>query len=456
MTPPSNPRDRCRVDSCSHSEPDLSWVDEWARNVRDFVSVREEDSVFIQRPNKAFKLNAAGVALLRRLFAGESLESVLGPHGADPRARRDVERFLLDLRCLLRHGLPDGYESSAVVREPFATNFSPLPVLSEVAVTYRCNAACTFCYAGCNVTANPVGSAREMTLDEVRLVLDRIATEAKVPSVSFTGGEATLRADLPEMIRHARGLGLRVNLVTNGLCAASAEYVATLRDAGLHSAQVSVEGTRANVHEAVTRVPGSFARTLRGVANFRDAGIAVHTNTTICRANVGDVEGFPEFVRATLGLPRFSMNLVIPTGSAPLAADGPLTYSEAASVVPRILERSRAAGVEFLWYSPTPLCLFNPIAAGLGNKGCAACDGLLSVGADGSLLPCASWDRPLGSLVERPFAELWNSDAARALRAKAEAPAGCRGCEHLAVCNGACPLYWRQVGCAELCAGAVA
>ncbi len=432
----------------SDALPDLSWADEWAENVREFVFVREEDSVFIQRPNKAFHVNPSGARLAKRLFDGERLSSILAPFRGDPRVWRDTERFLLDLRLMLRGGIPDGHESSAVERVPFERTFSRLPVLSEVAVTYRCNAACTFCYAGCNCTTNPVGSAREMTLDEVRRVLDRIAREAKVPSVSFTGGEATLREDLPEMIRHARTLGMRVNLVTNGLRAAEAGTAERLFAAGLHSAQVSVEGTTPEVHEAITRVAGSFARTLEGVRRLAAAGIRVHTNTTICRTNVDDAERFPRFVRESLGRDRFSMNLVIPTGSA--RSEDTVTYREVASVLPRVLAASRAEGVEFLWYSPTPMCVFNPIAAGLGNKGCAACDGLLSVGADGRLLPCASFDEPLGSLVASPFAEVWEAAEARSFREKERAPAGCRACERFDVCQGACPLYWRAVGTGEL------
>lgn len=432
------------------SEPDLSWADEWARNVREFVAVREEDSVFIQRPNRAFRLNREGAAILARLLGGEPVESILAPWRGNVRVRRDTERFLLDVRRMLRGGIPDDDDSPAVERVPFEASFSPLPVLSEVAVTYRCNAACVFCYAGCNVTENPAGTAREMTLDEVRTVLGRIASEAKVPSVSFTGGEATLRDDLPDMIRHARSLGMRVNLVTNGLRAADADYVAALRDAGLHSAQVSIEGTTEAIHDAVTRLPGSFARTARAVANFAAAGLHVHTNTTICRTNLDDVVRLPAFVRDVLRRPRFSMNLVIPAGTAALDGGPPVTYRDAARVLPRIRDASRAAGVEFLWYSPTPLCIFNPVAEGFGNKGCSACDGLVSVAADGNLLPCASWDRPLGSLVTRGFRELWNGAEARSIRAKDEAPAGCRACEHLAVCQGACPLYWRRAGLAEL------
>ena len=430
--------------------PDLAWADEWARNVREFVFVREEDSVFIQRPNKAFHLNPAGVRIAKRLLDGEAIATILAPFGDDPRPWRDTERFLLDLRRMLAGGIPDDDPSTAVERVPFERNFSPLPVLSEVAVTYRCNAACTFCYAGCNCTANPAGSAREMTLAEVCRVLDRIANEAKVPSVSFTGGEATLRPDLPDMIRHARSLGMRVNLVTNGIRASDPAVVADLARAGLHSAQVSLEGTTAEVHEAITRVGGSFERTRSAIGNFRDAGLRVHTNTTVCAANLADVERFPRFVRDSLGLDRFSMNLVIPAGSAPLRAGPPVLYGEVARLLPRLIAASRDARVEFLWYSPTPMCLFNPIAAGLGNKGCAACDGLLSVAADGRLLPCASYDEPLGSLLDRPFREVWDAPDTVAFRSKERAPRGCRSCEDFDVCHGACPLYWRAVGTAEL------
>jgi len=434
----------------SISAPDLSWADEWAANVRDYVFVREQDNVFIQRPNKAFKLNPAAARMLKRLFDGEPIATILEPHAQHPRAALDTERFLLDLRCMLRHGLPDDYESTAVERQPVDTSFSPLPVLSEVAVTYRCNASCSFCYAGCNLTENPVGNDDEMTLDEVCRVLDRIAREAQVPSVSFTGGEATLRDDLPDMIRHARSLDMRVNLVTNGMRCEDPALVERLVAAGLNSAQVSVEGTSAAVHDGITGMLGAFERALAGIVNLRDAGLPVHTNTTVCRSNLDEILGFPEFVRDVLRLERFSMNLVIPTGSAPLAEGPPVLYREIATVLPRLMERSREAGVEFMWYSPTPLCMFNTIAAGLGNKGCAACDGLISVGADGSVLPCASWDRPVGSLLDRTFDDIWQSPEARAMRAKEHAPPHCADCEHLPVCHGACPLYWREIGHGEL------
>lgn len=427
----------------------LAWVDEFIRNVAPYIFVREEDRVLIKRPNMAQKLNAKGAAVLKALVDGKSIREVLDAEGRDPQRVHDISLFLHEVRRFVEGTLDEGHLSHAVEVRPLDLNFSALPILSEVAVTYRCNLKCAFCYAGCNCTANPVGSDREMTTDEVRTVLDRIRRQAKVPSVSFTGGEATMRADLPELVAHARSLDLRVNLITNGTLV-TPSLAGTLAASGLDSVQVSLEGTTAATHEKVTAACGSFARTVAAVGHFKAVSVHVHTHTTINRENLNECVAMPRFVRDELGLTKFSMNLVIPTGSAAINDRLVVRYSEIGPVLERILDESRRCGVEFMWYSPTPMCLFNPIPAGLGNKGCSACDALLSVAANGDVIPCASYDESLGNLLRQSATEIWDSDRARKFRAKFLAHPRCRACEDFAACNGACPLYWRHLGFGEI------
>jgi radical SAM protein with 4Fe4S-binding SPASM domain len=253
-------------------------------------------------------------------------------------------------------------------------------------------------------------------------------------------------------VRHAKRLDLRVNLITNGTLV-TARLARRLARAGLSSAQVSLEGTTAATHDAITGVPGSFEATLAGARALAAAGLSVHTNTTLNRRNLAEAALLPRFVKETLGFDRISMNLVIPAGSAGGRADLVVPYSE---VGPTVLAAARAgeeASVEFLWYSPTPLCLFNPVAHGLGNKGCAACDGLLSVAPDGGVLPCSSWDEPVGNLLSEDARSVWRSARATAIREKRSAPEGCRECADFALCQGACPLYFRVMGTAELGGG---
>ena len=129
-----------------------------------------------------------------------------------------------------------------------------------------------------------------------------------------------------------------------------------------------------------------------------------------------------------------------------------MSYREIGDHVLRLRARAEARGVELVWYSPLPLCLFNTIAHGLGNRGCAAADGLLHVGPGGDVLPCSSFGHAesLGNLLREPFEQVWQSRAARFFRAKEMMPAGCESCPEAAACQGACVLYWREKGVAEL------
>lgn len=428
---------------------DLSWVDEWVTNIRPYVFVREEDHLLIKRPNQAQKLNAQGTKLLRSLLDGASIGRVLDSVGREPGRARDVALFLLEIKRFLEGKLEETRVSPAVEIQPFDMRFSKLPILSEVAITYRCNLKCTFCYAGCNCTTNPVGDDREMSVEEIWSVLRKIYQQAKVPSVSFTGGEPTLRRDLPELVGYAKELGMRVNLITNGTMV-SAGLARRLAGAGLDSAQVSLEGVTAETHEKVTAIPGSFPRTLAAVEHLKSASVLVHTNTTINRDNLHECAQMPHFVKDWLGNTKFSMNLLVPTGSAPLNGDLTVRYSEIGPHLERIAAESKRAGVEFMWYSPVPMCMFNSVAQGLGNKGCSACDGLISVAANGNVLPCASYDESVGNLLDQDVETVWQSRRAREHRDKFLAHPECRSCPEFQICQGACPLYWREMGFGEL------
>ncbi|MHB1391108.1 MAG: radical SAM protein [Thermoleophilia bacterium] len=433
---------------------ELDWIDEFIANIRPYIMVREEDNLLIRMPNQAHRLNSQGVRILKHLLDGGTMTGLRQRLGGDPQKIEDAGLFLYEIKRCLEGKLKENNYSSAVVARPLTLGFSKLPVLSEVAVTSRCNLRCAFCYYGCAHAAPRSAKAKpQMTADQIRRVLKIIHNEARTPSVSFTGGEPTLRDDLPELVGAARDIGLRVNLITNGTRVTPAladELVA----AGLDSVQVSLEGTTPLVHDSITGVAGSFSRSVAAVGHFRDRGITVHTNTTLNLRNLADSVAMPHFVARTLGLERFSMNLVIPSGSATTGSTGAqpllIRYRDVAPMVKAVLAASKREGVEFMWYSPTPLCLFNPIIEGLGNKGCSACDGLLSVDCNGDVLPCSSWAEPVGNLLTTGFKEIWDSKFAASCRQKEMAHPDCRHCDSFAVCHGACPLYWRHFGFGEL------
>ncbi len=428
---------------------ELKWVDEYVKMVAPFIYVRAEDNLLIKIPNEAYKLNPQGLNILTRLLGGESVYTIVERYPDKEKTAYDIHNFFCDLRALLKGCLNERDERRAVEKIPFTLPFNTLPVLSEVALTYRCNLACKFCYASCGCTKEE--AFRELSTESTKEILSIIKNEAQVPSVSFTGGEPTLRDDLGELISFAKSLKMWTNLITNGTLV-DIKLAESLRSAGLDSAQVSLEAGTPFLHDSIVRRPGAFASTLRGLENLKRAGIRVHTNTTISGMNKGHLSAILDLVKDT-GLDKFSMNMLMPAGSALKDLGEVLvTYSEIGEIVLEVKRYAEELGLEFMWYSPTPMCVFNPIVHGLGNKGCAACDGLLSIAPNGDILPCSSFPKSMGNILgmKDRFKETWRSSEFEFFQRKRFAHKKCQDCEYLAICNGACPLYWKEVGYSEI------
>lgn len=420
------------------------FVSSFVENTREFVFIRPEDKLLILRPNRVHYLNKTAVTILHALYNQKqvdvaSLAAQMAGRYRVPEGRivQDLDKLLRSLSLILQDKIPC---APAVKTTSFGTHRPKYPVLSEIALTYRCENRCFFCYASSPRRGRVVP---EMSSEEVGVVLDKIVDQARVPTVSFTGGEPTLRPDLPEHIAYAKRRGLRANLITNGLRCADESYVALLAEAGLSSAQVSLEGGDATTHDAVVAHAGAFEKTVQGVRNLKAAGIHTHTNTTINSRNRYALPALIDFL-SDMGQEYLSMNMVIRTGGAVGVPD--IHYDEIGEVVLRLKQHAEERGMRFVWYSPVPYCLFNSVAHGLGSQSCAAADGLLSIAPDGQVLPCSSFEEGIGSLLQEDFASIWNRREARYWRNKDFLPPGCKGCELVDLCCGACPLYWDEQG----------
>jgi radical SAM protein with 4Fe4S-binding SPASM domain len=438
---------------------DLSWVDGFIDRIRPYIFVREIDHVLVRMPNQAFKLNRSGCRILRYLLNGGRISVILSEGRHTAGMADDLSAFFSDLAAMLGGTLGEYHRSPALNCVPFEHGYIERPILSEVALTYECNVRCRFCYAGCECV--PAGRGRrdaqkrwppvapgQVAKTDFRKILNLIRNQAEVPSVSFTGGEPMLAQDLFELVAYASDtLGMRVNLITNGTLIDD-RAARRLKKAGLASAQVSIEADRGFVHDAITGLTGSWEASVNGLVSLRDAGIFVHPHATLCRLNRDGIVRLPAFAKS-LGIDRFSLNMVIPAGRALEPGLG-LGYAEIPAILSQVMAAARTERVRFMWYSPTPMCLFNPIPLGLGNKGCSACEGLLSVNPAGDLLPCSSWPEPVGNLLTDGFETLWFGNRARWIREKREAHAGCRGCKDFALCHGACPLYFQANGYDEI------
>ena len=108
------------------------------------------------------------------------------------------------------------------------------PYSGEISAPYRLDCALTY---KVNKTSKAEDAPqdrvdRELTTEEWLTILDK-AFQAGIPHLLFTGGEPTLRDDLPQILQKAEDLGLVTGLLSDGLKLAEDKYRRTLLEAGL-------------------------------------------------------------------------------------------------------------------------------------------------------------------------------------------------------------------------------
>jgi radical SAM protein with 4Fe4S-binding SPASM domain len=348
-------------------------------------------------------------------------------------ARRDHEHILYTISTLAQteEVCPISFLDVEQI-EPFSQELSA-PIRMDLAVTFRCQNNCLHCYTG-----GPHKTS-ELTTDEWKKVIDRVH-KIGIFLVTFTGGEPTLREDLPVLLHYAQEKGIVTGLITNGRRLKDKKYVKTLEDAGLDFVQITLESHDPTTHEAITGVKGSWQETVEGIKNIVPTQIYITTNTTLNRLNA---ESFPKTIKFLhdLGLRSFACNSLIFSGSAPSIADEfALKIDTLRELLPEIIADAHRLHMKFMWYTPTQYCQLNPVNLGLGVKSCTAARVNMCIGPTGQVYPCQSCFEEVGNILKDPWEKIWNHPFCVSLRTREYAPEKCAECLQLPVCGAGCPL----------------
>lgn len=160
-------------------------------------------------------------------------------------------------------------------------------------LTNQCNLQCSHCYAESGPHAG-----HEDTL--VRSQYEALLTEAwqiGCRRVQFIGGEPTLNHDLGDLIRFAADIGYEFVEVFTNLTRLPVELLACFARHHVHVA-TSVYASRSGTHDLITRVDGSFSKTIRNLRLLVEAGIPVRAGVIEMDENVGQFEQTAEFLRS--------------------------------------------------------------------------------------------------------------------------------------------------------------
>jgi radical SAM protein with 4Fe4S-binding SPASM domain len=307
----------------------------------------------------------------------------------------------------------------------------------DLALTYRCQNNCVHCYAG-----GP-HETPELDTGQWEKVIDKLYSIG-IPILTFTGGEPTLREDLPELLLYAQEKGIVTGLVTNGRRLKNKRYVQKLVDVGLDFVQITIESHNSSIHDLITSVNGSWRETVEGIKNVIPTTIYATTNTTL---NTHNADGFLKTIEFlhNLGVKVFGCNSLIYSGNASRIADEfALTTDKLKELLPKIDEKANELGMKLLWYTPTQYCRLDPVSLELGVKSCSAARINMCIGPQGEVYPCQSYFEVVGNILEDEWSRIWNHPTCKGIRAREYVPEKCKKCSLLTICGGGCPLELKE------------
>jgi cyclic pyranopterin phosphate synthase len=139
--------------------------------------------------------------------------------------------------------------------------------LLDVVLGYDCNLACSYCTITSEMRLRALPTAR------VAREIERAAARG-FKDIAFTGGEPTIRSDLPALIRHARRKGFEhVKIASNGLRYAHAPYLDHLVEQGADRFHVSMHAFGDADYERTVRREGTAPHRREAIKNLVDRGL---------------------------------------------------------------------------------------------------------------------------------------------------------------------------------------
>ena len=353
-------------------------------------------------------------SILPKRFNLESLRQSLETLGIDlndDEHRQEVETFLhtlwqdgvlvtdLENNPTPNRVVPDNQEDAkpiSSVAAMFNEGLADEGILASVffELTYRCNQRCVHCF-------NPRSTfddSKELATNEIVAILAELEAMGTY-SVTFSGGEVSLRSDFFDIMREAQRRNFAISVFTNGQTPPG--WTEELITFFPQTVGVSLYSANPKTHDATTQCKGSFEQSVRVIETLTKHGIRT---TVKCPLMNHTVHGYKELLNLCDrlgGIPQFDFHI------------SPATDGDRSRIVHQILDSNILA----LMFRESRTALYVDVA--LPNQGrvrramddaiCGAGHSVLSICPDGTVYPCNSLPLSLGNVRDNGIRKIWES-----------------------------------------------
>jgi radical SAM protein with 4Fe4S-binding SPASM domain len=298
-----------------------------------------------------------------------------------------------------------------------------IPIALHLDITWRCNERCEHCYLDHDGTG-------EMSTDEIKSVLKQLA-DVGTFFLSVSGGEPLMRRDCFEILEYARKLRFNVKLKTNAVMIGPKE-AARIRELGIEQVQISLYSHRPEVHDAITKLPGSLRRTIKGIENLKAVGTKVSLTDVLMKYNHGDARAVKKMAE------DLGVNFVLdPTITPMLSGDRSiLSLGISHTQLVELMHQEEFVGNVAEYCAP----ISEHGDDVLDGHSCSAGHSFAYISPFGDVYPCVQFPMPCGSVRKDSFSDIWfGSSAFKELRAvRIRDLHTCSSCTHTSYCSR-CP-----------------
>jgi radical SAM protein len=182
-------------------------------------------------------------------------------------------------------------------------------------IAWEVTRACAYACVHCRADAQPRRDPRELSTQEAKKLIERLADFGNNPILIFTGGDPLMRPDVFELIAHAAERGLRCSLTPTATALPTRERLEKALQAGIRRVALSLDAPRPEVHDQFRQVAGSWQRTMDTLHRAHDVGMSVQVNTTVAKHNIDILHEMVPFIQEVKAV-QWSVFFLVPTGRA--------------------------------------------------------------------------------------------------------------------------------------------
>lgn len=326
-------------------------------------------------------------------------------------------------------------------------------------MTRSCGLKCVHCRAEAIDRRDPA----ELTTEEAFGLLDELGSFAK-PIVVLTGGDPLMRPDVFDIVGYGTKKGLRMALTPSATPTTTEASILALKRQGLSRLAVSLDGSRALIHDGFRQVAGSYSITLEIIRWANEAGLPIQINTTVTRRNLNDIDAIADLL-SLWRVALWSVFFLVPVGRGSMGDEPRATEYE--QVFRKLADFSRRYPFDI---KTTEAPHYRRIlielrkAGELGGKGNAGSSrpsadaigrfpftndgkGIVFVSHTGEIYPSGFLPIACGNVKTDSIADVYRrSPVFKSLRDADQLKGKCGACEYRRVCGGSRARAWAVTG----------